>query len=385
MSRLLLLALLGSTALAAPAIAQPKTLDAKPPVVIAHRGASGYLPDHTLEGYKRAIEMGADFIEPDLVSTKDRHLIARHEPMLGGTTDVADRAEFASRKRKLNVDGVETEDWFAGDFTLAEIKTLRARQPLAERDQSFNGEFQIPTFQEVIELAKAESQRTGRTIGIAPEIKHSTFHGALGLAMEDRVVAALKAAGWTDKAAPVVIQSFETANLKYLNTIIDVRLSQLVDGDTIDAEGKNSGDAPYVRPYDFVVTGDTRTNNDLLTAEGLKEVATYADIISPWKPYLIPSVAIDANSDGKPDDVNGDGKMDERDKALGTPTDVVKNAHAAGLAVHTWTFRSEPRRLNATYKGDPATEYRAFFEIGVDGVFSDFTDHAVAARKTMMD
>ena len=384
-SRLLLTALLAGTCLVSPALAQDKTLDGKPPLVIAHRGASGYLPDHTLEAYRRAIELGADFIEPDLVSTRDGVLVARHEPMLGGTTDVAERPEFADRKRTLNVDGVATEDWFAGDFTLAEIKTLRARQPLEERDQSFNGKFEIPTLQEVIDLAKSESARTGRTIGIAPETKHPTFHAALGLPIEDRLLETLEAAGWAEKTSPVVIQSFETANLKYLRTRTKARLAQLVDGDTIDASGRNSGEPPYVKPYDFVVTGDPRTNNDLLTAEGLKEVATYADIISPWKPYLIPTLAVDADGDGKPDDVNADGQIDERDRVVGTPTDVVKNAHAAGLQVFTWTFRSEPRRLASTYKDDPAAEYRAFFDIGVDGVFSDFTDHAVAARKALTD
>ena len=380
--RFLLCAATALGGLALPAFAQDKTLDGKPPVVIAHRGASGYLPDHTLEAYTKAIELGADFIEPDLVATKDGVLIARHEPMLGGTTDVADRPEFAARKRTMNVDGIPTEDWFAGDFTLAEIKTLRARQPLSERDQSFNGKFQIPTLQEVIDLAKTQSQSTGRTIGIAPETKHPTFHSAIGLPLEDRLIETLQEAGWTEKDSPAVIQSFETANLKYLNTRTNLRLVQLVDGDTVDANGQNSGEPPYVKPYDFVVTGDARTNNDLLTAEGLKEIAAYADGVSPWKPYLIPTVPVDANGDGKPDDLNGDGAMDERDKALGTPTDVVKNAHAAGLFVHTWTFRSEPRRLASTFKNDPAAEYKAFFEIGVDGIFSDFTDHAVAARKS---
>ncbi len=171
-----------------PAAAQGKTLDGGRPLVVAHRGASGILPEHTLEAYRLGIEMGADFIEPDLVSTKDGVLIARHEPMLGSTTDVADRPEFAARKTTRKVDGVDTTDWFAGDFTLAEIKTLRAKQAFAERDQSHNGKYLVPTLQEVIDLAKAESGRLGRTIGIYPETKHPVFHAAIGLSLEDRLL-----------------------------------------------------------------------------------------------------------------------------------------------------------------------------------------------------
>jgi glycerophosphoryl diester phosphodiesterase len=375
--------LLASVALAAlavtPGLAQMKTLDGKPPIIIGHRGAPGYLPDHTLEGYRKAIELGVDFIEPDLVATKDGVLIARHEPMLGGTTDVAAKPEFANRKRKVKVDGVETEDFFAFDFTLAEIKTLRAVQPLKERDQAHNGKFQIPTFQEVIDLAKAESARTGRTIGVYPETKHPTLHAAVGLPLEDRLVEQLKAAGWTEKNAPVIIQSFETANLKYLRGRTNVRLVQLVDADDVDKDGKVVLAAPYDRPYDFVVTGDKRTFADLVTPEGLKEIRTYADGVGPWKVYILAGRQ-EIGADGKPKDLNGDGKIDEQDRVLNPATDVVKNAHAAGLFVHTWTFRSEARRLASNFKGDPAAEYKTFFALGVDGLFSDHPDHAVKAR-----
>jgi glycerophosphoryl diester phosphodiesterase len=350
------------------------------PLVIAHRGASGHRPEHTLEAYKLAIEMGADFIEPDLVSTKDRALIARHEPMLGGTTDVADRPEFASRKTTRKVDGIDTTDWFAGDFTLAEIKTLRAKQQMAERDQSYNGRFLVPTLQEVIDLAKAESARTGRTIGIVPEIKHSTFHAALGLPIEDRLVEALTKAGWTEKSSPVVIQSFETGNLRYLRTRTKLRLIQLVDADDVDKDGNIVLAAPSDKPYDFVVTGDKRTFKDLVTKEGLAEIATYADGVGPWKPYILPSKQVDANNDGKPDDLNGDGKIDDRDRVLMAPTNVIRDAKAAGLFVHTWTMRDEPRRLASDYKGDPVAEMKRFYELGVDGLFSDFPDSAVKAR-----
>ncbi len=362
-----------------PAYAQEKTLDGKPPLVVGHRGASGYLPDHTLEGYKKAIEMGADFIEPDLVATKDGVLIARHEPMLGGTTDVSTKAEFASRKRKVKVDGVDTDEWFAFDFTLAEIKTLRAIQPLKERDQSHNGKYMVPTFQDVIDLAKAESSRLGRVIGVYPETKHPSLHSAVGLPLEDRLVDQIKAAGWTDKASPVIIQSFEVANLKYLRTRTNVRLVQLVDADGVDKDGKIVLAAPYDKPYDFVITGNPKTFVDLVTKEGLAEIKTYADGVGPWKPYIMAGKQ-EIGADGKPKDLNADGKIDEQDRVLLPPTDLVKNAHALGLFVHTWTFRSEPRRLASNFKGDPAAEYKAFYALGIDGLFSDFPDHAAKAR-----
>ncbi|MCB5173958.1 glycerophosphodiester phosphodiesterase [Microvirga lenta] len=368
------------SALAGPSIAQERTLTGEPTLVVAHRGASGYLPEHTLEAYKMAIEMGADFVEPDLVSTKDGVLIARHEPMLSGTTDVASRPEFASRKTTRKVDGVDTTDWFAGDFTLAEIKQLRAKQAMSDRDQSKNGQFQIPTLKEVIDLVKAESGARGRTVGIAPETKHSTFHAALGLPLEDRLVETLKAAGWTEKSHPVVIQSFEVANLKYLRTKTNVKLAQLLDAEDVDKDGNIVLGAPYAQPYDFVVVGDKRTYKDLITKEGLAEVKTYADILAPWKPYILPTKQVDQNNDGKPDDLNGDGAMDERDRVVAAPTSIVKDAHAAGLMVYTWTFRNEPKRLAASFEGDPAAEYKAFYALGVDGLFSDFPDTAVKAR-----
>jgi glycerophosphoryl diester phosphodiesterase len=369
------IALAGTSAMAQ----QFKTLDGKPPLVIGHRGASGYLPEHTLESYKLAIEQGADVIEPDLVMTKDGYLIARHEPMLGGTTDVADKPEFASRKRKLLVDGIETEDWFAGDFTMTEIRQLRARQAMKERDQSHNGKYLIPTFQEIIDLSKSESTRLGRTIGVYPETKHSTFHSAIGLPLEPSLVGVLNAAGWTTKDAPVFIQSFEVANLKFLRRLTNVRLVQLVDADDVDANGGIVLKAPSDKPYDFVVTGDKRSFADLLTKEGLKEIRTYADGVGPWKPYLISSKQV-LGSDGKPVDLNNDGKIDGQDRVMMPPTSVVADAHAAGLFVHTWTFRNEARRLASDFKGDPAAEYKLFYQLGVDGLFSDFPDTAVKAR-----
>lgn len=374
-----LLAVLATTT-ALPALAQWKTLSGKPTLVVGHRGASGYLPEHTLEAYRKAIEMGVDFVEPDLVVTRDGVLIARHEPMLSGTTDVADRPEFAARKTTKKVDGVETTDWFASDFTLAEIKTLRARQAFAERDQSMNGKFLIPTLDEVIGLVKSESVRLNRTVGIYPETKHPTFHQALGLALEDRLLDRLRQEGWTTKTSPVIIQSFETANLKYMRPKTDVRLIQLIDGEDVDKDGNMQLGAPYGQPYDFVVLGDKRTNKDQLTPAGLAEIRTYADGVAPWKPYILPSRQLDEDKDGKPDDLNKDGKIDEQDRVNLPDTGLVKAAHAAGLEIHTWTFRNEARRLSSTYKGDPMAEYRTFYELGIDGLFSDFPDTALKAR-----
>ena len=356
------------------------TLDGSKPLVIGHRGASGYLPEHTIESYKRAIELGADFIEPDLVATKDGELIARHEPNITNTTDVADRPEFAARKTKKTVDGAQEEGWFASDFTLAEIKTIRAKQAFAERDQSFNGKYQIPTLREILDLAKSESTRLNRTIGVYPETKHPTYHIGINLPLEDRLLQVLSSYGYTAKTSPIIIQSFEVANLKYLRTKTQVRIVQLIDADDVDANGKITLAAPYDKPYDFAVANDPRTFVDLMTPAGLAEIKKYADGIGPWKPYLLAGKFTDANNDGKPDDLNGDGKIDERDRTLIAPTNVVKDAHAAGLFVHAYTFRNEPRRLASDFKGDPRAEYKRFFELGVDGLFSDFPDTAIEAR-----
>jgi glycerophosphoryl diester phosphodiesterase len=355
---------------------QWKTLTGQPTTIVGHRGFPGLFPDHTLESYRRAIEAGVDFIEPDLVATKDGVLIARHEPMLSQTTDVSQRPEFAARKTTKKVDGRDVTDWFASDFTLAEIKTLRAIQPLPERDASHNGKYQVPTFEEVIQLAKFESGRTGRTIGIYPETKHPTYHLALGLPLEDRLLTALAAAGWTEKSSPVIIQSFETGNLKYLRGKTNVRLVQLVDGG-IDMDGKM---LPR-QPYDFVILGDKRTYPDMVTKQGLAEIKTYADGVSPWKAYLIPTRQFDLNNDGKPDDLNGDNVIDERDRRLIGPTTVIADAHSVGLFVHSWTFRDEPYRLAADFKDDPLAEYKMVFGLGLDGLFSDWPTTALKARQ----
>ena len=357
----------------------------KTPLVIGHRGgATGYLPDHTLENYALGIELGADFVEPDLVMTRDGHMIARHEPNIKTTTDVANHPEFASRRRTAIVDGAEDEGWFASDFTLAEIKTLRAIQPLPERPQQFNGRFQIPTLEEVIAFVKRKSTEKGRTIGIYPEIKHSTYHKALGLSLEGPLVRILKAAGWDHRDAPVFIQSFEQSNLKELRKMTRIRLVQLIDANDVNPDGTLDYTAPFDRPFDWTASKDpkllARTFGFLVTEEGLREVASYADGIGPWKRYIVSTAAVDLNHDGTVGDENGDGNIDEADRALLSPTDVVRRAHAHGLLVHTWTFRNEARRLAANYGGNPVNEYLQFYQLGVDGVFADFADTAVVAR-----
>jgi glycerophosphoryl diester phosphodiesterase len=357
-----------SAAILALACTGVEALAADGPLVIGHRGASGYRPEHTLASYQLAIDMGADYIEPDLVMTQDGHLIARHEPMLGGTTDVASRPEFAARKTTKVVDGVSVTDWFASDFTLAEIKTLRAVQPRANRDQSFNGLYEIPTIEEVIALAKS----AGRTVGIYPEIKHSTFHAGIFGAnnIENTLVSTLHANYDNSPTAPVFIQSFEVANLQYLNTQTDIRLVQLVDADDVNADGSMSLVAPYDRPYDFAAAGDTRTFADLLTAAGLDFVNDYADGIGPWKPYLVKTVA-----DGV--DRTGDGVLTINDRRVDGSTGVIELAHSLGLLVHTWTFRNDASGYGFQ---DPVTEMAYYFSLGVDGVFTDFPDSGVAAR-----
>jgi len=348
------------------------TLSGEAPIVIGHRGASGERPEHTLASYQLAIDQGANFIEPDLVLTKDGVMIVRHEPMLSGTTDVA--TKFPARKTKKMVDGVETEDWFASDFTLAEIKTLRAIQTRG-RDKSFDGQFEIPTLDEVIKLAKEQSSKTGRTIGIYPEVKHSTFHAALFGAnkFEDKLVSTLHAAYGNTGNAPVFIQSFEVSNLQYLNTKTDIKLVQLIDADDVNNDGSMSLVAPYHKPYDFVVKNDSRTFGDLVKPAGLDFIKTYADAVGPWKPYLVKTV-----NDGV--ERTGDSSLTINDRRVDGSTGVIENAHARGLLVHTWTFRNDASGYG--FK-DPKAEMEYYMKLGVDGVFTDFPATGVAAVKAL--
>ncbi len=355
------------------------------PLVIGHRGASGHLPEHTLQSYALAIKLGADYIEPDLVATKDGRLIARHEPNITSTTDVKDRPEFASRRRTTVVDGVPETGWFASDFTLAEIKQLRAIQPATQRSQRFNGRYRIPTLEEVIRLAKRHTRSTGRRIGIYPETKHPTYHRSIGLRLERRLVRVLKRAGWNGRRAPVFIQSFEQSNLQQLNRMTKVRLVQLIDAYDVNPNGTLAYAPPYDRPYDWTRSGRpellARTFGYLTTDAGLREVATYADGIGPWKPYILSSEVADLNGDGTIGDENGDGAVNDADRRLIAPSDLVARAHARGLVVHPYTFRNEQRYLVSDFAGTPTNEYLRFYELGVDGLFSDFPETAFAARE----
>lgn len=346
--------------------------DSPRPLVMGHRGANGYLPAHTLESYALAVELGADFIEPDLVSTKDGHLIARHEPNIINTTDVKDRPEFAARKRKAVVDGVEEEGFFASDFTLAEIKRLRAVQVFAERPQQFNGKFEIPTLEEVIALAKRKSQERDRVIGVYPETKHPTYHESIGLPLEQRLVEALAAVGWNHRGAPVFIQSSEQSNLKALRKMTEAPLVQVVDANDVNPDGSIDFTAPYDRPFDWTASGKpellARTFGFFVTDAGLREIKTYADGIGPWKRYIVSTVAAGLPGEG------------EASRRLLPASDVIERAHAVGLFVHAWTFQNEQRRLASDYGGNPVDEYLQFYRLGIDGVFSEFPDTAVVAR-----
>ena len=377
----LLIGLLAAGA-AQSAAAQPawNTLDGAAPLIIGHRGASGYRPEHTLAGYDLAITLGANFIEPDLVMTKDGVLVARHEPVIGATTDVAGRPEFAARRTTKVIDGVtETNNWFVEDFTLAELKTLRAIQTRG-RATTYDGQFQVPTLAEVIALAQTRSAQLGRPVGIYPELKHSTYMQGVSLAQgrsatyfEDTLVSTLHAAYGNNANAPVFIQSFEVANLQYLNGQTNIKLVQLIDADDVNADGSMALAAPYDKPYDFAVRGDPRSFADLLTAQGLAFVKGYADAIGPWKPYLVKTVA-----DGV--ERNGVAGLSINDRRVDGSTGVIAAAHAAGLLVHTWTFRNDASQYGfAGGQAGAIDEMAYYMRLGVDGVFTDFADTGVAA------
>jgi len=300
--------------------------------------------------------------------------------MIGATTDVASHPEFSGRKIKRMIDGVEYNDWFVTDFTLAEIKTLRAVQSRTNRDQQYNGLYQIPTLEEVIELVKQESKKTGRLIGIYPEIKHSTYHANVkdekgkllfgANLFESRLLKNLHHAYGNTASAPVFIQSFEVSNLQYMSQKTDIKLVQLIDAADIHADGSLSLVAPYKQPYDFVLSGDNRTFADLLTDDGLDFVKSYADAVGPWKPYLVKTV-----DDGV--DRNGDGKITINDRRVYGSTGVLEMAHEKGLLVHSWTFRDDDSGYGFA---DPKQEMTYYFDLGIDGLFVEFSDTGVKAR-----
>ena len=321
MRRILPFVLIGGAACAAARTETVMTTSA--PIVIAHRGASGYRPEHTLAAYELAIQQGADFIEPDLVITKDGALVARHEHRIDETTDVAQR--FPARRTVKYLDGNSVTGWFVEDFTLAELKTVRARERLPNRSHAYDGQFEIPTFDEVLALAARASRERGRPVGVYPETKSPSYFRRIGLPLEEPLVAALKRELLDRADAPVFIQSFEAGSLERLRAMTSARLVQLLD------------------------VNDTA----MATTAGLRAIARYAQGVGVHKQLVIPS--------GR------------------APTSVVADAHAMGLTVHVWTFRSDAPFLAAEYAGNPAAEYRRFLALGIDGVFSDFPDHAVAA------
>ncbi|MEU6414742.1 glycerophosphodiester phosphodiesterase [Microbispora sp. NPDC046933] len=329
---------------------QPEPADAarrdREPVVIGHRGASALRPEHTLLSYETAIALGADYIEPDLVSTKDHVLVARHENEISGTTDVENHPEFAARRTTKTIDGVAVTGWFTEDFTLAELRTLRATERIPDlrpQNAAFDGLAQIPTFDEVVELARRHG------VGVYPETKHPTYFDSIGLSLEEPLLEVLGRHGWRDRRDPVFIQSFETANLRELRGKTRLPLIQLVNG---------SG-----APYDRVAAGDPLTYDQMVTPAGLKEVASYADGIGAATSRVVPT-----GPDGR----------------LLAPTTLVRDAHRAGLDVHVWTVRDENSQLPADFRlGDPASPVYAratgdvmgwlakLYDLGVDGVFAD--------------
>ena len=331
-------------------------------LVIGHRGASALRPEHTLEAYRKAVEDGADVIEPDLVSTKDGVLVARHENDITGTTNVAEIAKFEGRKTTKTIDGAQYTGWFTEDFTLAELKELRARERIPQfrpGNKAYDDQFEIPTLAEVITLAKDLSGLTGRTIHIYPETKHPTYFQSIGLPLEDKLVETLRANDFTKDKAHVFIQSFEVANLKALRQKIGTSQKKWKLVQLIDSAEK--------APYDFVKAGDTRKYADLLTQASIKEIATYADGLGPYKLNLI-----NVDSAG----------------AFQTPSEVIRFAHDAGMIVHSWTFRPENNFLPAPLKvqgtadtrneAGSITEMQEYLKAGLDGFFTD--DPAVGRK-----
>jgi glycerophosphoryl diester phosphodiesterase len=323
------------------------------PIIIAHRGASGERPEHTLASYQLAIAQGADYIEPDLVLTKDGVLVARHENEISETTDVADKPEFADRKSTKTIDGAKMTGWFTEDFTLAELKTLRAKERLPmlrSGNTAYDGQFEIPTFAEILELLQAEEKKRGRRIGVYPETKHPSYFASIGLAHEEPLLKTLARYGMNKADSPVFIQSFEVGNLQALRPKAKVRLIQLMD------EKGTPADRPDM------------SYTQMASADGLKQIAAYADGIGPNKAMVIPRTLLGN---------------------LGEPTALVKDAHAAGLKVHPWTFRRENfflplgqrSGINPAAHGDLVAEIKAFLAAGVDGFFSDNVAEAVAASR----
>ncbi|MET9503013.1 glycerophosphodiester phosphodiesterase [Streptomyces sp. NPDC006622] len=333
------------------------------PTIIGHRGASGYRSEHTFGSYQLALDLGADIVEAgDLVPTRDGRLVCRHEPEIGGTTDVASHPEFAGRRTTKVLDGVPTTGWFTEDFTLAELKTLRATERIpANRPHNtlYDGRWTIPTFEEVLTWQDEQTRRRGKQVWIYPELKHPTYFRKLGLNLEERVAKVLRRHGKDGRNAPVIIQSFEPTSIRRLDRMVGNPLVVLLSGAT-------------TRPWDFVETGDPRTVADLVTPKGLREIAGYAQGIGPTLDLVVPK------------DAAGN---------LATPTTLVKDAHAAGLILHPYTMRNENPFLPANFRkgtdpdayGDVFGAYRAYFATGIDGVFTDQPDTGLLAREDFLN
>ncbi len=346
------------TSPASPASAADRAKDHQAAVVIAHRGASGYRPEHTLAGYRLAVQQCADYIEPDVVTTKDGVLVDRHEPEIGGTTDVADHPEFAGRKTTKLLDGKPVTGWFTEDFTLAELRTLRAVERLPDlrpQNTAYNGRYQVPTLNEVLKFAAKARTCSGKRVGVIPEIKHSTYFRQQGFDLEPKVVRLLHRYGFDSRRDPAVIQSFEVGNLQRLSRMTRVRLVQLIDC---------SGG-----PYDRTAAGRPISYAELVTPRGLRAISRYADQVGLCKDVMIPRRA---------------------DGTLGAPTPVIRDAHRAGLTVVGWTFRRENNFLPTEFRSssDPAGignlvgEIRTFLRAGMDQFFTDNPDLGVAAARS---
>ncbi|MFB6956310.1 glycerophosphodiester phosphodiesterase [Streptomyces sp. NPDC056309] len=332
------------------------------PTIVGHRGASGYRPEHTFGSYDLALDLGAHVVEAgDLVPTKDGHLVCRHESEIGGTTDVADHPEFAARRTTKTLDGVATTGWFTEDFTLAELKTLRAIERIpANRPHNtlYNGRWEIPTFEEVLKWQDEQTRRRGRQVWIYPETKHPTYFRKLGLGLEERVAALLRKYGKDKKDSPVILQSFEPSSIQRLDRLVGNPLVVLLS----DARS---------RPWDFTEAGDPRTVADLITPKGLKEIASYAQGIGPTVDLVIPKDA--------------DGNLTQ-------PSTLVRDAHAAGLILHPYTARNENPFLPPKFRkgtaadayGDVFGVFQAYFATGIDGIFTDNADTGLLAREDFL-
>ncbi|MET8347242.1 glycerophosphodiester phosphodiesterase [Streptomyces microflavus] len=326
------------------------------PTVIGHRGASGYRPEHTLGSYQLALDLGAHIVEQDLVPTKDGHLVCRHENDITGTTDVADHPEFAGRKATKSIDGVSYTGWFTEDFTLAELKTLRAEEriPGNRPDNTlYDGRWTIPTFEEVLRWADKEGRKRGKPVWLYVETKHPTYFRSLGLGLEEPLARLLRRYGRDRKNSPLILQSFEPTSIQRLARLVATPRIVLLSG-------------PTTRPWDFVESGDPRTVADLVKPAGLKWIASYAQGIGPTLDLVIPKDAA-----GR----------------LTTPTTLVKDAHARGLLLHPYTLRNENSFLPADFRrgtdpnayGDVFGAAAAYLATGIDGIFADHPDTALLA------